>query len=34
MGFSVHFDYILKNDNLQTALAEAEETIGNFLDNE
>lgn len=34
MGFSVHFDYILKNDNLEVALKEAEEVVGNFLDNE
>lgn len=34
MGFSVHFDYILKNDNLEVALKEAEDVVGNFLDNE
>lgn len=34
MGYSVHFDYVLKNDNLEVALKEAEEVVGNFLDHE
>lgn len=34
MGYAVHFDYILKNDNLQTALNEAEKVVSNFLNHE
>lgn len=31
MGYAVHFDYILQNDNLSVALKEAEGVVGNFL---
>lgn len=34
MGFAIHFDYILKNDNLKVALKDAEKIVGEFLDNE
>lgn len=34
MGFAVHFDYILSNDNLETALKDAERVVAGFLDNE
>ncbi|MCB9195996.1 MAG: guanylate kinase [Flavobacteriales bacterium] len=32
MGYAVHFDYILSNDNLETALKEAERVASRFLD--
>ncbi|CAG5080252.1 guanylate kinase [Parvicella tangerina] len=34
MGYATHFDYVLKNDELEVALKEAEEVVSNFLDNE
>lgn len=34
MGYAVHFDYVLKNDDLKAALKEAEQVVSNFLDNE
>lgn len=34
MGYAVHFDYILKNDDLEIALKEAEKVVGEFLQNE
>ncbi|MCB9187968.1 MAG: guanylate kinase [Flavobacteriales bacterium] len=34
MGYAVHFDYILKNDDLTIALKEAEKVVSDFLDHE
>lgn len=34
MGFAIHFDYILKNDILETALSDAEKVVDKFLNNE
>lgn len=34
MGYAVYFDYVLKNDDLEAALKEAEQVVRNFLDNE
>lgn len=31
MGFAVHFDYILTNDNLAEAFQDAEETVSSFI---
>jgi len=32
LGYAILFDYVLKNDDLATALNEAEEVVSNFLD--
>ncbi len=34
MGFAVHFDYVLTNDQLDKALLDAEKVVADFLDNE
>ncbi len=33
LGYAIMFDYILKNDDLATALKEAEDVVSKFLDN-